>query len=170
MVTLIGVPREDTWFISADGLAQGAAGIVDLFNAAGSGKTIKIMHASVRAVQAAVGAENIPRIFRTVAVGTGGSVIAPVKAVTSQAALPAQVTARTGPTAGATISGIQLGSGYIASRSATGATGSPEDNAVIYDFKPMSEMTPLTLVTGEGMVISGTGSGTWDFTIVFTIK
>lgn len=98
---------------------------VDLFNATGSGKTIKVLSAFCfadidTAVTGVVAAE--VALTRTTAVGTGGtaatadsaSLTAPSisKLDTAAAAIPAQITARAAPTAGAT-AGALLASRFL---------------------------------------------------------
>lgn len=98
---------------------------LDLFNATGSGKTIKVLSAycyvdNDTAVTGVVGAE--VALTRTTAIGTGGTAATADGTVltaatiskldTSYAALPAGVTARLTPTAGAT-AGAVLGRRWV---------------------------------------------------------
>ncbi len=108
------------------GSAVGANKVhVDLFNATGSAKTLKILSAfcfvdNDTAVTGTVGVE--VAFTRTTAVGTGGtaatangtSLTAPAISAldTNNPALPAQITARSGPTAGAT-AGALMGLRYV---------------------------------------------------------
>lgn len=95
-----------------------ATDLLDLFNAAGSGKTIRLkglwMIAEIRAANAFVASQRFD-ILKTSAVGTGGTahtykgvgafadgVVNIAPPVTAAPALPAQVTARSVPTGGAT--------------------------------------------------------------------
>ena len=97
----------------------------DIFNATGSGKIIKVLSAFCfadidTAVTGTLGVEIA--LTRTTAVGTGGTaavadsttLTAPSisKLDTNSAAIPAQITARSGPTAGATAGAI-LGARFV---------------------------------------------------------
>lgn len=98
---------------------------IDLFNATGSGKTINVLsiYAYVDNDTAVTGTLGVQlSLFRTSAVGTGGTAATADGTVdtaatiskfdTANAALPAQITARLGPTGGAT-SGAWLGSRWV---------------------------------------------------------
>lgn len=97
---------------------------LDLFNATGSGKTMKVhsVLAVVDSDTAVVGTLGVQLdLFRTTAVGTGGtaatadgtvSTAATISKWQTATALPAQVTARLAPAGGAT-SGAWLGSRWV---------------------------------------------------------
>jgi len=106
--------------------AVGASKVyVDLFNATGTGKTLKVLSAfayvdSDTAVTGTLGVQL--DLFRTTAIGTGGTAatsdgtvstaITISKLDTNYAALPSGVTARSAPTAGAT-SGAWLATRWV---------------------------------------------------------
>ncbi len=154
----------------------------DLFNASGSGKILEIrglwaIPKSDVAVTGLVAAEI--GLYRTSAVGTGGTahtynggsastahVITPMD--TSNAALPAQVTARVAPTAGATIAALWWAQ-YILTE---------ETNAATYigaytNLLPVGTMNQrITLREGQGLLIKqGTVAsvGSLAFLAVFTL-
>lgn len=165
------------------GVAVGASKLyADIFNATGSGKVLEIRglwaipHSDV-AVTGAVAAEI--GLYKTSAVGTGGTahtynggssssshVITPYDS--TNAALPAQITARSAPTAGATISALWWAQ-YIFTE---------ETNAATYigaytNLLPVGMMTQrLTLREGQGLLIKqGTVAsvGTLSFLGCFTL-
>ena len=147
--------RQDTWHLcTQNGNMTGAnVGYVDLFNALGSGKTITMER--IRAVNSGVssGGRGSVAIFRTTTVGSGGTVVTPVKAVSSQLALPVQVTCRSNPTGGATVSGSAMAQAQLWDVFASNTTIPSTTTVVLYELNPDSEMTPITLVAGEGIVI-----------------
>lgn len=107
---------------------------LDLFNATGSGKTIKV-HSVVAVVDsdtAVTGTLGVQLdLFRTTAVGTGGtaatangtvSTAATISKWQTATALPAQVTARLTPAGGAT-SGAWLGSRWVFTEETSASAG-----------------------------------------------
>jgi hypothetical protein len=81
----------------------------DIFNAVGSGVVLEVCGIYIiPALVAVTGVGLTWEILRTTAVGTGGTPLTPRSRDTANAALPAQVTARSKPTGGAT-SGDLLG-------------------------------------------------------------
>lgn len=98
----------DAWSVFTGNTAHVAAArttLIDLFNAAGSGVTLKVRGIFIIPALAAVtGVGMTYEVIRTSAVGTGGTAATPVAHDTTNVALPAGVTARTKPTAGATTS------------------------------------------------------------------
>ncbi|MEO8247643.1 MAG: hypothetical protein ABI622_11070, partial [Chloroflexota bacterium] len=110
----------ETYFYQTPAVAVGADKLyADLFNAAGSGKVIDVRGIWIipKTDVAVVGALGVRvDLYRTSAVGTGGTAASYKSATrdvaggnicpmdTGNAALPAQITARWLPTAGATIS------------------------------------------------------------------
>ncbi|MBI2476298.1 MAG: hypothetical protein HYV67_03580 [Candidatus Taylorbacteria bacterium] len=135
--------------------------MIDIFNASGSGKILKITRISLYARQtAAVVGNTTPfEVYRTSAVGTGGTTITADKYDSSDAAVPAQITARDGPTGGATLSGgallapllgtEELGDGtyYGHFRRAGVALNTP------YVFNGSTTERQLTIREGEGITI-----------------
>ncbi len=103
---------KDTWYFATGATAHVAAArttLIDIFNASGSGKTLRVVGLYVIPALAAVtGVGQTYEAIRTSAVGTGGSTITPQSPSSDTTALPAQVTARTKPTGGATTSATLL--------------------------------------------------------------
>lgn len=101
-----------TWVASTTNSANVAAArttFVDLFNASGSGVILHVCAIYVIPALAAVTGVGLTwEIIRTSAVGTGGTTITPQTFDTVNPAVPAQVTARTKPTGGATTSATLL--------------------------------------------------------------
>lgn len=171
-----------TWWVP--GAAVGASKLyADLFNAAGSGKIIEVrgiwaIPKSDVAVTGAVGVEI--GLYRTSAVGTGGTaatynggsaatahVITPQD--TANAALPAQITARSLPTGGATIGALYWAQYIPTEESAT----SQAYMAAFQNLLPVSVMCQrLTLREGQGLLLKqGTvaGVGSMAFLAIFTV-
>jgi hypothetical protein len=74
----------------------------DLFNAAGSGKVLRLVGLYILpALSAVVGVGLTWELLRTSAPGTGGSAVTPRPLDTGSDALPSQITARQKPTGGA---------------------------------------------------------------------
>lgn len=93
-----------TWYFWS-GFVAGAANRkhLELFNAAGSGKIVRVRKIFIQSNMAA--AVHVPQQWncdRSSAVGTGGTAITGRPADSANTALPAQVTCRAGPTGGAT--------------------------------------------------------------------
>lgn len=77
--------------------------LIELFNASGSGKIVKLRKLFVHHNQATVtGVPFLYDVIRTSAVGTGGTTITGRPNDTTNAAIPAQITCRHAPTGGAT--------------------------------------------------------------------
>lgn len=135
---------------------------LDLFNATGSGKTM-LVH-SVRAYvdndTAVTGTLGVQLdLFRTTAVGTGGtaatangtvSTAATVSNVNSSTSLPAQVTARLAPAGGAT-SGAWLGTRWVFTEetNAASAIAGTAGAGYINDL-----MVPITVLENTGLKIT----------------
>lgn len=154
----------------------------DLFNASGSGKIMRIL--SVRAIKdgsVAVTGTLAVKLYltRTTAVGTGGTAhtennttitgVSITEIDTSNAALPAQVTARTRPTGGATAGAV------IATRSIF----TEETNGASYEMQEFLNPNtpyahqPLTVREGEGIrVVQGAVAsvGNLDFEVTFELQ
>lgn len=135
---------------------------LDLFNATGSGKTM-LVH-SVRAYvdndTAVTGTLGVQLdLFRTTAVGTGGtaatangtvSTAATVSNVNSSTSLPAQVTARLAPAGGAT-SGAWMGTRWVFTEetNAASAIAGTAGAGYINDL-----MVPITVLENTGLKIT----------------
>lgn len=97
-----------TYYYNRTG-AAGAANqrTIDIFNATGSGVVLKIKKLFLFHDGSTItGVIHRFEVRRSTAVGTGGTVIAPTKADSANAALPAGVTCRTSATGGATTSDL----------------------------------------------------------------
>ncbi len=99
---------KDTYIAYTGNTAHVAAArttLIDLFNASGSGKVVCIRGIYIiPALVAVTGVGQTYELIRTSAVGTGGTTLTPNPMDSTNAAIPAQVTARTKPTGGATTS------------------------------------------------------------------
>jgi len=154
----------------------------DIFNAVGSGKVLEVrgLWAIPKSDVAVVGVVAVEvGLYRTSAVGTGGTahtynggaaatahVITPWDTV--NAALPAQVTARAVPTAGATISAL-----FWAQYLSTEETNAATYIGAFANLLPVGTMNQrLTFNAGEGLLIKqGTvaGVGSLAFLGLFTL-
>lgn len=168
--------QEDTWYLQATGIASGSGvALFDLFNAAGSGMNIKILELWFGGAEVEAAANQTRALLsRTTTVGTGGSSIisTAAKALTSQAALPAQVTARTLPTGGAAV-GNGIGVNQVGGRDTTGLNSGPDSGKRdVLVYRSGGEESPLTLVPGEGIRLSivGTDGGGVISPTHFTLK
>lgn len=125
----------DIYRLSLPSQAVGANKLYfDLFNATGTGKTMKILSAwatvdNDTAVTGTLGVQL--SLFRTTAIGTGGTAAtsdgtvdtaATISKWNTSTALPAGVTARLGPTGGAT-QGAWLGSRWVFTEETNAASG-----------------------------------------------
>lgn len=172
-----------TWWVPSS--AAGANKLyADLFNAAGSGKTLEVrgvwaIPKSDTAVTATLGVEI--GLYRTSAVGTGGTahtynggtastahVITPMD--TNNGALPAGVTARAAPTGGATISALYWAQHIWTEETNPAATAV----AAFANLLPVGVMTQrIVLHEGQGLLIkqgSIAGAGNFQFLAQFTME
>jgi len=101
-----------TFVVSTGNTAHVAAArttLIDLFNATGSGVVLRVVGCYVIPAQVAVtGVGQTYEVIRTTAVGTGGTVLTPRPFDLDSTALPATVTSRLKPTAGATGTTVTL--------------------------------------------------------------
>ena len=97
---------KDTYIAYTGNTAHVAAArttLIDLFNASGSGKVVCVRGIYIiPALVAVTGVGQTYEVIRTSAVGTGGTTITPQPMDSTNGSIPAQVTARTKPTGGAT--------------------------------------------------------------------
>ena len=168
----------DTWVASTANTAHVAAArttLIDLFNATGSGVVIKVRGVYIIPSLAAVaGVGQTYETIRTSAVGTGGTTITAGKFETANTALPAGVTARIKPTAGATTDATNPLTLYH--------NGSSEEtipyasNASVLNHLPLQGTpyaTALVLAEGQGMKVDQTTNsaiGTVNVMLVFTVE
>jgi hypothetical protein len=170
-----------SWWVP--GAAVGASKLyADIFNASGSGRILEMrgLWAIPKTDVAVTGVVAVEiGIYRTSAVGTGGTgatynggtvmtnhVITPMD--TANASLPAQVTARSAPTGGATIAAA-----YWAQYLFTEETNAASQLAQYENLLPATTFGQrLTLREGQGMLIKqGTvaGVGSVGFLGLFTL-
>lgn len=99
---------KDTYIARTGNTAHVAAArttLFDIFNASGSGKVMRVTGVYIiPALVAVTGVGQTYEVIRTSAVGTGGTTATPAMFDSANAAVPAQITARTKPTGGATTS------------------------------------------------------------------
>lgn len=167
-VILAGFPTY--YYLSASSAAVGPVIHLDLFNAVGSGVILKVRKLFLQVTYVAqVGTAATFTIDRTSAVGTGGTIITGQKADSTDANLPASVTARSIPTGGATSAftwaGLDLTGEEtdVGSRAAWGINCLAEGN----------ETKDITLNEGEGIKVTKTvgavtTSGSWRVLAVVT--
>lgn len=134
------------------GLAAGAQNqrLIDLFNASGSGVTVKVKKLFMQCNQAAITGVGLQYdVIRTSAVGTGGTTITGRLAVTANPAIPANVTSRARATGGATESHIlfPLGVDPEETRPGAGIMG-------MINWMPEGQnIQELELAEGEGVLV-----------------
>lgn len=161
------------YFQSADNALAGSATnhLFDIFNASGSGLVLKVRKLFLQntySVQTGVAA--VFSVERTSTVGTGGAVITGVRSDTADAALPAQVTARSNSTAGATGAGQLARLGMLIGEETDIVSRWSWATNILAEG---NETKDVTLRAGEGLkVVKTTGaaatSGTWSILAVVT--
>jgi hypothetical protein len=162
--------QEETWVVQTGNTAHVAAArttLLDLYNASGSGVILRVMGVYIIPAQAAVvGVGLTYELIRTSAVGTGGSTATPQPYDSNNTALPAQVTARTKPTGGATTSITwHLVNGSSEETSPYAAMAS-----ILNHVPQHPRAQPLVLRAGEGIKIDQTTSsnvGNVNIVVVF---
>jgi hypothetical protein len=172
-VDITRTPTFPTWAVSTGNTAHVAATrttLLDLFNASGSGKILKVRGIFIIPTLAGVtGVGQTYEIIRTSAVGTGGSTATPAAYDTASAALPAQVTARTKPTGGATTATTLLYCNGSSEETNSYATLASQLNHVSGILTKGIE--PIVLREGYGIKIDQTTNssvGSVNVVIVFT--
>lgn len=137
----------------------------DLFNASGSGKVIEVTGLFIIPTLAAVTGDGLTwEIIKTSAVGTGGTTLTPRAADSNSAALPAQITALSKPTGGATTNFV-LTYPNTSSEETTPYAGM----ASILNHLP----EPIILREGEGLKLDQTTNssiGSTNVQVVFNVK
>ena len=139
--------------------------LMDLFNASGSGKVVKIfqIEAYQRNTASVTGVSICLEAFRTTDVGTGGSVRTADKMDTADPNIPAEITCRTSPTGGATPTGAPIAVGNIYTEE--GANN--QSQLPMYENPGTGVRTRLTLREGEGIRIV---SGPWGTAGTITLR
>jgi hypothetical protein len=160
-----------TYFLNVPLTAGAAAKMyLDIFNASGSGKILKLRGLYVISNSAAVVGVPINwSLRRTSAVGTGGTTPTIVRADTADAAVPAQVTGRANPTGGATDADT-LFDFWTTSEETIAA------NAIAgtINWVPTAYgLTPPTAREGQGIKllhVTSSTTGSWMVTAAFTLE
>lgn len=158
-----------SWWTGFTAAAAAARIDVDLFNAAGSGVILRVRKLFIYTNLAAVtGAASVFDVDRTSAVGTGGTAITANTADTNDAALPAQVTCRAIPTAGATKVGGSITQWGAQSEETLAPAAMDRFMNVLAEGPEVKE---LALREGQGMAIrrSTFGAGAYGFWIVAAV-
>ena len=183
---LLGTKETYSWVVPS--AAVGASKLfMDLFNTSGSGKILRLLAVLpiVDTDVAVVGALGIAvNLYRTSAVGTGGTVAAYKSATldvaggtiwpadSANAALPAQVTARHLPTGGATISGW-VAQRYVAGEETATSQAYVAQGRLNLLATHDSSQQLLTLREGEGILLKQgaiAATGQIAFNIIFTME
>lgn len=139
--------------------AAGAANqrLMDIFNASGSGKIVKVKKIFIQCNMAAITGVGITYdIIRTSAAGTGGTTLTPQKVDTDNANLPAQITARRSATGGATENGILFGAAVDPEETRPGAAIMPMINWV----PEGANIQEIVLREGQGILVKQITSNT----------
>jgi hypothetical protein len=144
---------------------------IDVFNASGSGRVVRLRKMFVQIHVATVTGVSIQfDLDRTSAVGTGGTTLTATKSDTADENLPAQITARHAPTGGATKSGTTLFATPISTEETmTGAHLSWAWNII----PEGTEVREPTAREGEGLrliQITSSTAGTISVVAVFTTE
>ena len=154
------------------------ASIMDVFNAVGSGKIIRITHITtfVNDSVAVTGITAPVEIIRTNTVGTGGVVVNNFTYDTADAVLPIQITARTAPAGGATITGNVLSGSRVNTEEGSIGTTFPWfiSEVNIYSNNGLYPRQRLTLREGEGLlcrwsIVAGTAAGLVNCEVEFQV-
>lgn len=164
-----------TWVVNTGNSVNVAAASTvhfDLFNASGSGVLIKVRSVLIiPTLVAVVGVGLTWTIDRTSAVGTGGSTLTPRPLDTTNDALPAQVTARSKPTGGATSSYTM----FNVNSSSEETTPYAGMASILNHLRSIHEtlMQPVVLREGEGLRVTQTTSsniGSTNIQAAFTVE
>lgn len=152
-----------TYSWKSNSVATANKKMIDVFNASGSGKILKITRISAYSHPAAAitGTVITMEAYRTSAVGTGGTTITADKYDTQDANMPAQITARDAPTGGATLSGGALLTDTIGTDETSfaeyrggvmrGEGGMSASSQYVWDLE--ATRRPITLREGQGLTV-----------------
>jgi len=168
---------KDTYIVYTGNTAHVAAArttLFDIFNASGSGKIMRVTGVYIiPALVAVTGVGQTYEVIRTSAVGTGGTARTPSGFDSANPAVPAQVTARTKPTGGATTSAtLQLINGSSEETSPYAALASTLNHVPMGGTLSPGEVG-WVVREGEGLKIDQTTSsavGNVNIQIVFTLE
>lgn len=160
---------EATYHVSVRESAAGASKRhLVLFNAVGSGKTLKVyrVQAAPAPAAAVTGQQLALSVVRITTAPTGGSSATINKASTGNANVPNQVTATVGATGGATEEASAFGLATVSGEETASAVAQD-----LYRFQ-IDGTQPLTCAEGEGVLVKqGTlaGAGAASVAITFTL-
>jgi hypothetical protein len=164
-----------TYIFAATALSNVAASRtthLDVFNASGSGKIMKIIGVfNIPALAAVTGVGLTWEIIKTSAVGTGGAAITGRPYDSANAALPSQITCRSKPTGGATTNFAIQYINTSSEETSAYATSASMFNHLLTYMDIFAQ--PLVLREGEGMKMDQTTSsavGTTTIQILFTLE
>lgn len=168
---------KDTYIVNTGNTIHVAAArttLFDIFNASGSGKVMRVVGVYVIPALAAVtGVGQTYEVIRTSAVGTGGTALTPQLYDTANAAVPAQITARTKPTGGATTSAtLQLINGSSEETTPYASMASVLNHVPLGGMLSPAEVG-WVLREGQGLKIDQTTNsavGNVNIQIVFTLE
>ena len=164
---------EETHYAFADAVAFAAnKHHISILNAAGSGKVVKVRKIFPCDLQLAAATGVAVRFdFKRATAHSAGTLITPEKADSNNAALPAQITVRTG--AGVTEGNILWP--YTCTNDEVGATqafASAQLMQALNSVPDGNEIQELTLREGEGLTvkqITSTAVGSFGWLMVFTV-
>jgi len=169
-VTITEGGAKPSWLVSTGNQVNVAAARTthfDIFNAAGSGKLLKVLGIYIIPTLAAVGGVGLTwEIIRTSAVGSGGVGCTPVPCDSDNTALPAQITARGKPAGGATTSITVLSVNTSSEETVPYASQASQFNHI-----PAGRV--LVLHEGQGLKLDQTTSsnvGSTNVVVVFTVQ
>ena len=165
-----------TWVVSTGNTAHVAAArttLIDLFNATGSGVVLRVVGCYVIPAQAAVvGVGLTYEVIRTTAVGTGGTGLTPQAFDLDSTALPATVTSRLKPTAGATGTTVTLFLNGASEETFPYAAMASTLNH-IPQVNELAAMKGLKIRANEGLKVDQTTNsniGNVNVVLVFTVE
>jgi hypothetical protein len=146
----------------------------DLFNASGSGVILRLVAISLQKDMSTQTGTNVRfDLFRTTSVGTGGTTITHNKNDTNDASLPAQVTARTGATGGATQTDLFLSRFYHSEE--TNVAAQAQEAFPFWPPGGISLWMPVDLTARENYgftlkQITSTTAGVYNAWYMFTVE
>jgi hypothetical protein len=144
----------------------------DLFNATGSGKVVEVRAIVLQKNMAAQTGVAIQfDLHFTTSVGTGGTVLTPIKFDSTNAALPAGVTARHAASGGAALGGLIMSRFYHSEETNVAA----QVQEALPFWPPVAtlylEPQALTLNENEGLTlkqITASTAGVYNCSVIFT--
>lgn len=163
-------------FIAATGNSANVAAArtthFDLFNASGSGVILEVVGLFIIPTLTAVTGVGLTwELIKTSAVGTGGTTLTPRSMDSTNAALPAGVTARSKPTGGATTNFILSYQNTSSEETSAYATSASVLNHLT--FTQMLDAQSLIIREGEGIKLDQTTNsavGSTNVQVIFIAK